>query len=129
MSRDGFDILNELLSHLNEHTQYENSFLSPEHQIPEFTPKDVIEMVNNRPESLEQIVTELRTQNDSIVGADSANQSVGEYVQNLHDSWQMLPSDYSVSKTDMRGIRKYFNGDKLYSQLNERQQGMLDADL
>ena len=127
MSGEGFDILNELLAHLNEHTQYENSFLSPENQIPEFTTQDVIELVNNRPESLEQIVTELRTQNDSIIGADSANQTVSEYVQTLHDNWQMLPSDYVVSKKDMRGIREYFQGDKLYSELSERQQGMLDA--
>ena len=120
-------VLNELLSALQKHRDAENLFLPPDEQLPPYDTEDILKIVNESPELLRATIEEITADHDSFIGGDIADQSISDYLEALHDDWNMLPSDMHVQEGDYRNIKEYFQRKQNYIDLTQAQQTLLDS--
>ena len=86
-SRFGVQVLNELLSKLNQHRDLENRFLPPEEQLKPFQTTDVIDIINKDPSALTAIIDDVRNTPDTFIGEKIGTETSTQYLQDLHDDW------------------------------------------
>ena len=88
------------------------------------TAQEVLEFANNDPEELQELLNKAKELSpDSRVGED-----IGEnFVAQLVDDWQLLPSDIKLQQMDWRKIRRYLEGRRTFSQLTPKQAKLVDS--
>ena len=122
---DTFDTINELVNILQGWRDATSSAMGI--QLPPIQPRDVMEMVNEQPEMLQEVINLARKSPERLGLTDAVpDEFTDNYVQMIRDEWQFLPSDYIVKDADYNALRKYFEGENTFFQLNERQRTYLD---
>ena len=118
---DTFDTITELVDILQGWRNVTNPSLPP------IQPKDVLEMVNEQPEMLQEVINLARKEPSMMGLTDSIpDDFTSSFVKEIREDWRFIPSDYVVKDADYNALRKYFDGDRSWFELNERQRTYLD---
>ena len=91
-------------------------------------PRDILQMLNENPGSLQQIMNMARD-NPSYYGMTESETSgfSSDYVDDLFNQWRFLPSDYNLALEDYNALDAYFRQNKQLSSLSDRQLDLLES--
>lgn len=116
---EGYEKLNEMIFVLQT---FQDS--NPEYAGDQpVSARDVLNMVNQDPRNLQQMLDYVKEQSGDLVGVDITP----NFVADLADDWNLLPSDIQLLHLDYSAIVDYFDRTKTYAQLTVRQQRYLES--